>query len=101
MNTPAILPPIKDPIPNQDSTIMTTQQYSTLPLVWAKWPTGCKPFFDGKMFSNKIEDKHNDSINNSRTENEYYVNNLNVKRMNIRMMNTNKIIHNILKLIKV
>ena len=100
MKSPAMLPPRKDPIPDQDITIIITQQDPFLPPLLAKWPTGYKPCFNGTYFSNKIEEEENKYTDNSRTENEYCVNKLNVKRMDISIMNTKKIIQYFLKVVK-
>ena len=56
-----MLPPKKDPIPNQDSNIIITQQYPNLPPILEKWPTGYKPFIDDTKFSNKTEEERNNS----------------------------------------
>ena len=79
MKSPEILPPRKDPIPNKDNIRIITQQDSIFPPLVAKWPTGYKPFMDDIHFSNKIEDKHNNSADNSRTEKKDSMNKLNVK----------------------
>ena len=96
-----MFPPGKDLIIDQNSTRIITQQDPILSPLLAKWPTGYKPFLDDTHFSNKTEDKHNYSTDNSRTKNKYSVNNMNVKRMNISMMNTKKIIKKLLKVMKV
>ena len=72
--------PRKYPIPNQDSTRNITQQDPILPPRLAKQTTEYKPFLNYTHFSNKTEDKYNDSTDNSRTGNEDSVNNLNVKK---------------------
>ena len=72
-------PPRKDPITNKDSNRITTQQDPICPPLLVKWPTRYKPFIDDKKNSNKTEGEHNDSTNNSHTENKYSVNILNVK----------------------
>ena len=48
IESPAMLPPRKDPIPNQDSTRIITQKDTILPPLLEKGPTGHKPFFDDK-----------------------------------------------------
>ena len=55
MKSPAILPPRKDPIPNQYSTIIITQLDPILPPILSKLRTGYKPFIDDTHFSNKTE----------------------------------------------
>ena len=75
-----MLPPIKDPITNQDSTRTITQQYPIFSQRLAKWPNIYKPFLDDTHFSDKTGDIHNYYIDNSCTENEHYVNDLNVKK---------------------
>ena len=94
-------PPRKDPIPNQYSTRIITQQDPILLPLLSNWPTGYKPFFDDKLFSDKKKDERNDSSDNSRTDSKDSLNNLNAKTMKIRMVNTKKIIQKILKVIKV
>ena len=42
MKLPAMSPPRKDPIPNQDSYIIINEQYPILPILLAKYPTGYK-----------------------------------------------------------
>ena len=44
MKSPAMLPTRNNPIPNQDSTRITTQKYPILPPLLEKWNTGYKPF---------------------------------------------------------
>ena len=66
MKSPEMSPPIKDPITNQDSTRIITQQEPTLLPLLEKWTTGYKSFIDDTKFSNKSEDEHNDSTDNSR-----------------------------------
>ena len=73
-------PPRKDPIQNKYSTIIITQKYPILTPLLENWPTLYKPFFNDTHFSNKTEEEHNFSTDNSRTENNYSVNNLNVKK---------------------
>ena len=101
MESPKILPPRKDTISNQDSTIIITQKYPILPPLLEKQPNGLKTLIDDTHFSNKTKDKHNYSTDNSRTENEDAANKINVKRMKISMMNTKKIIQKLLKFMKV
>ena len=81
MKPPAMSPPRKDKIRNQDSTIITTQQDTILPPLLAEWPTGYKPFIYDTHSSNKIEDGQNNSTDNSRTDNEVSVNKLNFKKV--------------------
>ena len=70
MKSLAMLPPRKDPIPNQDINILGTKKYQILPPQLAKYPTGYKSLI------NKSEDGRNYSTDNSRTDKEYCVNNL-------------------------
>ena len=63
----SISPPRKDPIPNQDSTRIITQQYPNLPPHLAKGPTGHKSFIDDTHFSNPTENEHTDITDNSPT----------------------------------
>ena len=88
----------KDPIPNQDNTIIITQQDPILQPLLAKWPIENKPFIDDT--NKKTGGKHKDYTYNSCTENKDSVNKWNVKSMKIRMMNTKKIIQKIPKVIK-
>ena len=74
------MPPRKDPIPNQDSSRIINLQDPILPPLLEKWSTGYKPFIYDTHFSNKTENKQNNSTDNSRTENYESVNNLNVKK---------------------
>ena len=60
-------PPRKDPIPNQDSTVIVIQQDPTLPPNLSKWTTGYKSFFSDTYFSNITEEEHNDYTDNSHT----------------------------------
>ena len=73
MKSPEISPPRKDPIPNQDSTRIITQQDPKLPPNLSKGPTGHKPFINDTHYSNPIENEHTDTADNSRTDNEYSV----------------------------
>ena len=45
-------PPIKDPLTNQYSTRIITQQNPILPPILEKGPTGHKSFIDDTYFSN-------------------------------------------------
>ena len=69
MKSPAISPPINDPIINQYITIIITQQDLILPTLLSKGPTGYKPFIDDTPFSNKIEDEHTDLTDSLGTDN--------------------------------
>ena len=69
LKSPTILPPRKDPIPNQDITKIITQQDPNLPPHLSKGPTGCKTFIDDTHFSNITENEHTDTTDNSRTYN--------------------------------
>ena len=42
MNSLAMLPPIKDPIPNQDINMLGTEKYQSLPPKLAKYCPGYK-----------------------------------------------------------
>ena len=64
-----MLPPRKDPITNQDSSRIITQQDPILPPLLSKWSTGHKTFIDDVHFSNKIENKHSDSTDYACTDN--------------------------------
>ena len=45
-----MLPAINYPIPNQDSTRITTPKYPIFPPLLAKWTAGYKPFIDDNVF---------------------------------------------------
>ena len=47
-------PPKKDPIPNQDSTIIINQKDPILPPLLSKCPTVYKPFIGYAQFSKNI-----------------------------------------------
>ena len=51
------LTPRKDPIPNQDSDRIITQQHSILPPHLTKIPTGNKPFIDDTHFLDRTENE--------------------------------------------
>ena len=65
------MPQRKDPIPNQDSNIIITQQDPKLPPHLEKGTTGHKPFIDYTHFSNPIEKEHTDTTDNVGTDNEH------------------------------
>ena len=73
-------PQRKDPIPNQDSNKIITQQDPILPPLLEKYPTGYNPLFNDTHNPNKTDDDLNDSKDNSRTEINGYFNKLNVKK---------------------
>ena len=50
MKSPAMSPPIKDPIQNKDSTRIINQRDLILPPLLAKGPTGNIPFIDDTHF---------------------------------------------------
>ena len=50
---PSMSPPRKDPITNQDSTKIITQQYPILTPLLLRWPTEYKPFIDDTHFKNE------------------------------------------------
>ena len=54
-------PPRKDPIPNQDSNRIVTQQDSILPPILEKYPIGYKPLFNNTHYPNNTDDDLNDS----------------------------------------
>ena len=62
------MPSIKDPIPNQDSTIIINEKYPILPPLLWNFTTEYKPFFNDKNYYNKTEDENNDSKYSSPTE---------------------------------
>ena len=78
--SPEILPPRKDPTPNQDNAIIITLQDPNLPPNLVKGPTGHKPFIDDIIVSNDTENKHTDTIDNSRTDNKNYVDKINAEK---------------------
>ena len=53
MKSPAMSPPRKYPIPNQDSTRIVNQKDPILPPLLSKWPTGYKPFLIIHIFQIK------------------------------------------------
>ena len=53
MKSPAMSPPIKDPIQNKDSTRIINQRDLILPPLLAKGPTGNIPFIDDTHFQIK------------------------------------------------
>ena len=55
MKSPSISPPRKNPIPNQDITIIITQQDLNLSPHLTEVPTVNKPFIDDTKFSNTTE----------------------------------------------
>ena len=57
-------PPRKYPIPNQDSTIIITQQYPIITPLLEKWHNGYKPFIDDTHFKTKQKTNKNDSTYN-------------------------------------
>ena len=67
--SPEMSPPRKDPIQNKYSTIIITQKYPILTPLLENWPTLYKPFFNDTHLKNKTEEEHNDSKDNSCTEN--------------------------------
>ena len=46
MNSPAMSPPRKDQIPNQDIHRLITKKYPSLPPIKEKYPFGFKPIFN-------------------------------------------------------
>ena len=80
MRSPAMSPPRKDPIPNQDSNRIITQQDPILPPLLQKYPTGYKPLFNNTHYPNKTDDNLNYSTDNSCTEIDGYFNKLNVNK---------------------
>ena len=70
MKSLAMLPPRKDPIPNQDINILGTKKYQSLPLQLSKYFPGYKSLI------NEAEDGRNDSTDTSRTEKEDSLKNL-------------------------
>ena len=55
LKSPSISPPRKNPIPNQDITIIITQQDLNLSPHLTEVPTVNKPFIDDTKFSNTTE----------------------------------------------
>ena len=68
MKSPDMSPPRKGPVPNQDSTRTIKKQDLILPQILANYPTIFEPFLNDTHYSNKAEDKPNDSMDNSCTE---------------------------------
>ena len=67
--SPEILTPRKDPIPNQDSTRIIAQQDPIIPPYLSKGPTGHKPFIYYTHFQ-ILRVKNDYSADNSCTDNE-------------------------------
>ena len=80
LKSPENLPPRNNPVPNQDSTIITTQQDPNLPPHLSKLPTEHKPFIDDAHFSNPTENENTDTTDNTRTDNEDSVDKMNVDK---------------------
>ena len=78
MKPTAMLPPRKDPIPNQDINILITKKYQILSPHLAKFPPGFKSLINDANDPNSTEDDRNDSTDTSRNERKYSVNNLEV-----------------------
>ena len=70
MKSPAILPPRKDPITNQDINRLITGKYQKLLPHLATFPPGFKSLINDARDTNSTEDDINDSINTSRNEKE-------------------------------
>ena len=67
--SPEISPPRKDPILNQDSNIITTKKIQKCHHIYKKGHIGQKAFIGNTYYSNLTENEHNNSTDNSRTEN--------------------------------
>ena len=78
MESPAMSPPIKDPIPNQYIKISITEKDSSLPPNMAKYPPEYKPLFNDAHDPNSTEYDPNDSTDNLHNKKEYQVNKLKV-----------------------
>ena len=59
MKSPATLPPRKDQIPNQDTNMLGTKKYQSLPPQWPKLRSGYI------SLRNEVEDDRNDSTDTS------------------------------------
>ena len=55
IKSPAMSPPRKDPIPNQDSTRIINEKYPILPPLLEKYPTVYKIFFNDTHCTNIAE----------------------------------------------
>ena len=77
--SPEILPPRKDPILNQDSNRIIKEEDKIIPPLLEKYTIGYKPLFNDAHYQNKTEDEINDSTYNSCIEIDDYLNKLNVK----------------------
>ena len=64
--SPAIFPPRKDPVLNQDSNRIINEHDPILPPLLEKYPTGYKKLFNDTHYPNKTENDLNDSIDISR-----------------------------------
>ena len=78
MKSPAMSPPIKDPVPNQYINRLTNGQAPSLPPIIAKYIPGYKSLFNGRHDPNSTEDYPNGSTCNSRNEKEDSVDKLKV-----------------------
>ena len=73
MKSPAMSPPRKDPIPNQDINRLTTIKYQSFSPHLAKFPPRFELLINYAHDTNSTEDDCNDSTDTSRNEKEYYV----------------------------
>ena len=78
MKSPAISPPINDPVPNQYINRLTNGQDPSLPPITAKYIPGYRSLFNGRHDPNGTEDYPNGSTYNSRNEKEDSVDKLKV-----------------------
>ena len=64
IKSPAMSPPRKYPIPNQDINRLITKKYANLSPIKAKYPSRFKPLFNDAHDLNSTEDNPNDSTDN-------------------------------------
>ena len=78
--SPAMSPPRKATIINQDSNKIINREDPILQSILEKYPTGYKPLFNDTHYSNKTEDGLNDSTYNSCTYIDDYLNKLHIDK---------------------
>ena len=78
MKSPAMSPPINDPISNKDINRLITKKYPSLPPYLSKYPPGYKLLLNYQRVSKSTKGDINYSIDNSRNKREDSVKNLKV-----------------------
>ena len=100
MKSPAMSPPRKDLIPNQDINRLITKKYQSFSPHLANFPPRFKTLINDAHGTNSTEDYHNDSTNTSRNQKEDSVKNMKVtnskdiqdeyKDENLQALNSNE-----------